>query len=229
MPTIIVFIYRLIYISIISSLILLIPISAFSLDLLGMLQDGSENPDQFSSIKSVLHKKNLLIAFIPLSKSEYVEDISKILLNQKSKKLELFIINTEDFINDSECRKILAAKSINANVINGSKMPDWNSVLLFLETNNANVFLVDRSGKTHKYNLKTKTDSQTINNGIHKVLLAKKTHHKVRDGETLSTISFTYYGNGDRWLDIYRANRDQIRDPTLIYPGQILCVPLNSE
>jgi len=34
------------------------------------------------------------------------------------------------------------------------------------------------------------------------------------------------YGTGMRYTVIYQANREQIRDPRLIYPGQAFEVPL---
>jgi nucleoid-associated protein YgaU len=33
------------------------------------------------------------------------------------------------------------------------------------------------------------------------------------------------YGKGIRYTVIYNANREQIRDPDLIYPGQVFFVP----
>lgn len=33
------------------------------------------------------------------------------------------------------------------------------------------------------------------------------------------------YGNPLRWPLIYKANKDQIKDPDLIYPGQVLVIP----
>ena len=38
-------------------------------------------------------------------------------------------------------------------------------------------------------------------------------------------ISRVTYGAGKRNAVIYEANREQICDPNLIYPGQILVVP----
>ncbi|ROR91152.1 LysM peptidoglycan-binding domain-containing protein [Nocardioides aurantiacus] len=47
----------------------------------------------------------------------------------------------------------------------------------------------------------------------------------VEPGDTLWSLSENAYGDGDRWDQIYRANRDHIDDPDLIYPGQELDVP----
>ena len=66
----------------------------------------------------------------------------------------------------------------------------------------------------------------------------KAKHHKepqlvssytVRRGESLPLIASQPQVFGDRslWPLIYRANRDQIRDPKHIWPGQVLRVPRN--
>ncbi len=47
----------------------------------------------------------------------------------------------------------------------------------------------------------------------------------VQPGNSLWRISRRVYGEGLRFSVIYRANRDQIRNPDLIYPGQIFVVP----
>jgi nucleoid-associated protein YgaU len=47
----------------------------------------------------------------------------------------------------------------------------------------------------------------------------------VQPGNSLWRISRRVYGEGVRFSVIYQANRDQIRDPDLIYPGQIFVVP----
>lgn len=45
-------------------------------------------------------------------------------------------------------------------------------------------------------------------------------------GDSLWRISRITYGDGARYTIVYRANRDQIRDPDLIHPGQILVLPM---
>ncbi len=48
---------------------------------------------------------------------------------------------------------------------------------------------------------------------------------KVVRGDNLWRISSHFYGNGLRYKQIYAANAAQIRDPWLIYPGQIFVLP----
>lgn len=51
--------------------------------------------------------------------------------------------------------------------------------------------------------------------------------HTVIAGEYLSKIAsyWEIYDNASQWPKIYRANRDQISDPDLIYPDQVLTIP----
>jgi nucleoid-associated protein YgaU len=44
-------------------------------------------------------------------------------------------------------------------------------------------------------------------------------------GDSLSKIAKREYGDAGKWRTIYEANKDQIKDPDLIYPGQELRVP----
>ena len=48
---------------------------------------------------------------------------------------------------------------------------------------------------------------------------------QVRRGDSLWRISRTTYGSGRRYTVIFTANDAQIRNPNLIYPGQILVLP----
>jgi len=47
-------------------------------------------------------------------------------------------------------------------------------------------------------------------------------YHKVVKGECLWKIAERYFSDGFKWRDIWDLNRDQISNPDLIYPGQIL-------
>jgi nucleoid-associated protein YgaU len=50
--------------------------------------------------------------------------------------------------------------------------------------------------------------------------------HTVRQGDWLSKLAKTYYGNEFKWPVIYEANRQTIgKDPNLIRPGQQLVIP----
>jgi len=44
-------------------------------------------------------------------------------------------------------------------------------------------------------------------------------------GDSLSKIAKRYYGDANKWNRIYEANRDQIKNPDLIHPGQQLRIP----
>ena len=47
----------------------------------------------------------------------------------------------------------------------------------------------------------------------------------IREGDNLWRISRRRYGEGVRYTTIYAANKGQIRNPDLIYPGQVFMVP----
>ena len=47
----------------------------------------------------------------------------------------------------------------------------------------------------------------------------------IRRGDSLWRVARRNYGAGIRYTTIFEANRDQIRDPNLIYPGQVFKVP----
>ena len=47
----------------------------------------------------------------------------------------------------------------------------------------------------------------------------------VQPGASLWRIARSNYGKGTRFTVIYQANKEQIRDPDLIYPGQIFTLP----
>jgi nucleoid-associated protein YgaU len=48
---------------------------------------------------------------------------------------------------------------------------------------------------------------------------------EVEPGDTLWSIAAAALGDGTLWAAVYRANRDRIKDPARIYPGQRLAVP----
>ena len=44
-------------------------------------------------------------------------------------------------------------------------------------------------------------------------------------GDSLSAIAQREYGDAQEWRRIYEANKDVIKNPDLIYPGQTLRLP----
>ena len=53
--------------------------------------------------------------------------------------------------------------------------------------------------------------------------------YTVNKGDTLSKIAKEFYGSANRWHEIFDANRDQISNPDLIKPGQVLKIPSGSK
>ena len=49
----------------------------------------------------------------------------------------------------------------------------------------------------------------------------------VQPGNSLWRLARRVYGKGLNYTTIYAANKDQIRDPDLIYPGQVFAIPSN--
>lgn len=48
----------------------------------------------------------------------------------------------------------------------------------------------------------------------------------VQPGNSLWRLARRSYGSGVKYTTIYEANKDQIRDPDLIYPGQVFTLPV---
>jgi nucleoid-associated protein YgaU len=47
----------------------------------------------------------------------------------------------------------------------------------------------------------------------------------VKRGDTLARIASIAMGSPAKWSAIYQANRAQIRNPSVIHPGQVLVIP----
>jgi nucleoid-associated protein YgaU len=50
----------------------------------------------------------------------------------------------------------------------------------------------------------------------------------VNRGDSLWRISRITYGDGARYAVVYKANRELIRNPNRIYPGQIFVLPIKT-
>jgi nucleoid-associated protein YgaU len=49
--------------------------------------------------------------------------------------------------------------------------------------------------------------------------------HTVVAGDSLSKIAKKLLGNANRWREIHELNKDTIKNPDLIRPGQVLKIP----
>lgn len=50
--------------------------------------------------------------------------------------------------------------------------------------------------------------------------------HTVVSGDTLGKIAKKYYGNAMKYPAIFEANKPMLKSPDLIYPGQVLRIPV---
>jgi nucleoid-associated protein YgaU len=81
---------------------------------------------------------------------------------------------------------------------------------------------VDQIGKDGRVTARiempfTRSDAMQVAGGETQVV--------VQPGNSLWRIARRTYGAGMRFTLLYEANKDQIRDPDLIYPGQLFVVP----
>jgi nucleoid-associated protein YgaU len=49
--------------------------------------------------------------------------------------------------------------------------------------------------------------------------------YEVKSGDSLSKIAKREYGDANAWNRIFEANKDILKDPNKIYPGQKLKIP----
>lgn len=49
--------------------------------------------------------------------------------------------------------------------------------------------------------------------------------YTVQKGDSLSKIAKQFYGNANKYPAIFEANKPMLKDPDLIYPGQMLVIP----
>ena len=59
--------------------------------------------------------------------------------------------------------------------------------------------------------------------------MASGTFVVVQPGNSLWRLARRTYGDGFGYTVIYEANREQIKDPDLIFPGQVFALPVTHE
>jgi nucleoid-associated protein YgaU len=77
---------------------------------------------------------------------------------------------------------------------------------------------------TETQSASTPEPAATVKDASAVVVAAIETATVVR-GDSLWRISKKTYGSGFRYLVIHQANKEQIRNPDLIYPGQVFVLP----
>jgi len=50
--------------------------------------------------------------------------------------------------------------------------------------------------------------------------------YTIQSGDSLSKIAKLKLGNANDWPKIHEANKDTIKDPNKIFPGQVIKIPL---
>lgn len=72
----------------------------------------------------------------------------------------------------------------------------------------------------------SKPDFSNVTSGVTSTeAVVGEQSYTVESGDNLSKISKQFYGNANRWREIFEANRDQLDDPDRIQPGQVLKIP----
>ena len=67
-------------------------------------------------------------------------------------------------------------------------------------------------------------DFSNVKSGSSSTASSERTY-QVQAGDTLSKIAKQEYGDANQWRRIYDANKDLLKDPDKIYPGQTLKIP----
>ena len=60
--------------------------------------------------------------------------------------------------------------------------------------------------------------------GVSAPVSSMKTY-TVKKGDTLSAIAKEHLGDANAYMQIFNANKDQLSDPDMIKPGQVLTIP----
>jgi nucleoid-associated protein YgaU len=68
-------------------------------------------------------------------------------------------------------------------------------------------------------------DDLTADITVDASLKVPETMYTVAAGDSLSKIAKQFYGDANKYMKIFDANKDQLKNPDLIKPGQTLRIP----
>lgn len=71
----------------------------------------------------------------------------------------------------------------------------------------------------------TRTQTPGETTGANAPKTGAQRDYTIKSGDSLSKIARQFYGNANDWQKIYDANKDTIKDPNMIYPGQKIIIP----
>ena len=66
-----------------------------------------------------------------------------------------------------------------------------------------------------------------IENGFNRPGFIKVEYYEIKSGDSLSAIAKKFYGDALQYPRLFEANREVIKDPDKIYPGQKIRVPMD--
>ena len=73
---------------------------------------------------------------------------------------------------------------------------------------------------------RTQSPGQSVpGSNVQKPAAPSQRDYTIQSGDSLSKIARQFYGNANDWQKIYEANKDKIKDPNMIYPGQKIIIP----
>jgi nucleoid-associated protein YgaU len=68
-------------------------------------------------------------------------------------------------------------------------------------------------------------ESITRKKEVKKELPLKEMTYTIQKGDTLEKIAKRFLGKSSRWPEIYEFNKDVLKSPSRIYPGQVIKIP----
>lgn len=70
--------------------------------------------------------------------------------------------------------------------------------------------------------------TQSVSPEIAEPMAASFEKYTVQKNDTLQKISQKFYGTTKKWNKIYEANKDVLKGPNRVYPGQTLNIPVDN-